>query len=143
MATVERKGREIRDIHGVIQGISQKQLPHEFLTIGKTFEEALGKCVLRDDRQRNAVIIYKAQLEMFGMTEEIQDLTDWLNASCAVGGYNRSLAAMTWDRIFVTEGAGVKVSKDQQKVLQEIKRERDRSNAKNRDDITEERRDER
>ncbi len=108
----------------VVKIVQQGQLPIEFITIGKSFEEALGRCVLRDDEQKNAVIIYKAQLEMFDMYEEIQNLTNWLNASAAVGGFNRSLAAMTYSQIYVPEGAGIKVSKENQKALMEMQKQR-------------------
>jgi hypothetical protein len=109
---------------GVVKIAGQSQLPQEFITIGKSFEEALGRCVLRDDAQKNAVIIYKAQLELFEMWDEIQDLTNWLNASAAVGGFNRSLAAMTYTQIYVPEGAGIKVSKENQKALMEMQKQR-------------------
>ncbi len=112
------------NVAGVVQIASQSQLPQEFITIGKSFEEALGRCVLRDDYQKNAIVIYKAQLEMFGMFEAIADLTNWLNASAAVGGFNRSLAAMTYTNIYVPEGAGIKVSKENQKALMEMQKQR-------------------
>ncbi len=108
----------------VVKIVQQGQLPIEFITIGKSFEEALGRCVLRDDEQKNAVIIYKAQLEMFDMYEEIQNLTNWLNAYAAVGSSNRSLAAMTYSQIYVPEGAGIKVSKENQKALMEMQKQR-------------------
>ncbi len=111
-------------IEGVIKIEGQGQLPQEFITIGKGFGEALGRCVLRDDNQRNAVILYKAQLEMFGLGEEIDDLINWLNASAAVGGFNRSLAAMTYTGIYVPEGAGIKLSKENQKAIMELQKVR-------------------
>lgn len=116
----EHKGKG--DVGGVIRISSQGQLPQEFLTVGKDFDEALGRAVLRDDKQRNAVILYKAQLEMFEMWDEIRDLTSWLNASAAVGGFNRSLAAMTYTGIYVPEGAGIKMDKDTKKSLLEIQK---------------------
>ena len=111
---------------GVVKIVQQGQLPQEFITIGKSFEEALGRCVIRDEAQKNAIIIYKAQLEMFDMRNEIQDLTNWLNASCAVGGFNRSLAAMTHDMVYVVEGTGanIKINKESQKALMEIQKQR-------------------
>lgn len=112
------------DVAGVVRIVGHAQLPQEFITIGKNFEEALGRCVLRDDEQKNAIIIYKAQLEMFGLLNEIQDLTNWLNASAAVGGYNRSLAAMSHTGIYVPEGAGIKISKENQKALMEMQKQR-------------------
>ncbi len=109
---------------GVIKIEGQGQLPKEFITIGRDFDDALGRCVLRDDNQRNAVILYKAQLELFEMWEEIKDLTSWLNSSVAVGGFNRSLAAMTYTGIYVPEGAGIKLSKENQKALMELQKQR-------------------
>ena len=120
-------------LSGVVKIVGQTQLPQEFITIGKSFEDALGRCVLRDERQKNAVIIYKAQLEMFDMYEEIQDLTNWLNASAAVGGFNRSLAAMTHTGIYVPEGAGIKVSKENQRALMEMQKQRNMSRGKEND----------
>ena len=79
-------------VDGVIKIEERGGLAKEFITIGRSFEEALGRCTIRDDIQRNAIIIYKAQLELLKLWDEIQDETNWLNASAAVGGYNRSLA---------------------------------------------------
>ena len=90
-------------IEGVIAIEGQGQLPQEFITIGNSFDEALGRCVLRDDDQKNAVIIYKAQLELFEMNDEIDHLTAWLNASAAVGGINRKQAGMTYTGIWVPD----------------------------------------
>lgn len=114
--------RDFSRLEGVVKFAGQGQLPQEFLTIGKDFDEALGRCVLRDDDQRNVVILYKAQLEMFGLWGEIGSLTSWLNASAAVGGYNRSLAAMTYTGIYVPEGAGIKLSRSQEKTLMELQK---------------------
>ena len=112
------------NVSSVVKFVGQTQLPQEFITIGKSFEEALGRCTIRDDEQKNAIIIYKAQLEMFEMWEEIQDLTNLLNAASAVGGFNKSLAAMTHTGIYVPEGAGIKLSKDNQKALMELQKMR-------------------
>jgi len=116
------KGNSHGSIDGVVKIVGQSQLPQEFITVGKSFEEALGRCTLRDDRQKNAIIIYKAQLEMFKMSDQIQDLANWLNASSAVGGINKSLAAMTYTGIYVPEGAGIKLSKQGSKEYMEAQR---------------------
>jgi len=118
-------------IDGVVKIVGQSHLAQEFITIGLSFEEALGRCVLRDDDQKNCVIVYKAQLEMFDMWTEIQDLTNWLNASAAVGGFNRSLAAMTETQVFVAEGAGIKIPKESQKALLELQKYRAQSQQRN------------
>lgn len=109
---------------GVVKFVGQSQLPQEFITIGKDFEEALGRAVLRDDKQRSDIIILKAQYELFEMWDEIRDLTAWLNGSGAVGGFNRSLAAMTYTGVYVPEGAGIKISKENQKALMELQKQR-------------------
>ncbi len=117
-------GHQEGSYEGVIKIEGTGQLPKEFLTVGRDFEDALGRAVIRDDNQRNAIILYKAQLELFDMWEEIKDLTSWLNASAAVGGFNRSLAAMTYTGIYVPEGAGIKLSKENQKALMELQKQR-------------------
>lgn len=119
-----REKEDIGSIEGVFKLEDQGGLAREFITIGRSFEEALGRCTIRDDIQRNAIIIYKAQLELFGMWDEIDDLTNWLNASAAVGGFNRSLASMTETRIYVPEGAGIKMDKNTQKTLMELQKMR-------------------
>jgi len=120
----KRKMPQTSDPAGVIHIAQPGQLAQEFITVGKSFEEALGRCVIRDDTQKNAIIIYKAQLEMFGMITEIQDLTNFLNAAAAVGGFNRSTAAMVGTNIFLAEGAGIELSKDTRKALMELQRQR-------------------
>lgn len=107
---------------GVIKVVGSSQLPQEFITIGATFEEALGRCVFRDEQQRNDVNIYKDQLEMFDMTDEIESLTNWLNGSLGIGGYNRSLAAMTHAGVIIPELAGIKLSKQGSKEYIEAQR---------------------
>lgn len=109
---------------GVIKIVGSKELPGEFITVGKSFSEALGRASILDERQRNAIIIYKAQLEMFEMNNELNDLTDWVNASIAIGGINRSLAAMAYTGIYTPDGAGIKLDKDSKKVLIEMQRMR-------------------
>jgi len=112
---------------GIIKLESTSQLPQEFIKVGKDFEEALGRCVLRDDNQKTDIILYKAQLDLFNMTDEVKNLTAWLNASPAVGGFNRSLAAMTYTGIYVPEGAGVKMSKESHKLIMEAQQAKERA----------------
>lgn len=133
MPAPEVKERERGFVPGVVQIAGQSSLAQEFITVGLTFAEALGRCVLRDERQKNGIIIYKAQLEMFDMTKEIEDLTNWLNASAAVGGFNRALAAMTDTDVFVPQGAGIRLSKEDQKELREVQKQRDMRNRGNDD----------
>ena len=112
-------------VDGVLKIVKSGDLAQEFITVGKSFEEALGRCSIRDDEQRNAIIIYKAQLDLFEMINEVQDLTNWVNAGSAVGGFNRSLAAMVGTGIYYPVGAGIKVGKEDQKALMEIQKQKD------------------
>jgi len=112
-------------VEGVLKIARSSELAQEFITVGKSFEEALGRCSIRDDEQRNAIIIYKAQLDLFDMTNEVQDLTNWINAGSAIGGFNRSLAAMVGTGIYYPVGAGIKVGKEDQKALMEIQKQRE------------------
>lgn len=120
----QKKMPQKGSVEGVLHVVQPGQLAKEFITTGESFNEALGRCTIRDDEQKNAVIIYKAQLALFGMLEEIEDLTNWLNAGSAVGGFNRSLAAMVATGIYVPEGAGIKISKENQKALMELQKQR-------------------
>ena len=102
-------------IKGVVQSLGRGSIPREFITIGEDFSSALGRCVLRDEEQRNAIIIYKAQLEMFDLDYEIQDLTDLLNASSAVGGRNREQALEAHVGILRAKGLELKDGKVKKK----------------------------
>lgn len=109
-------------VTGVVKLRGQSQLPQEFITSGKTFIDALGKTVFRDPNQATSVILYYAQLKLFNMDSEIEDLTNFLNAQNAIGGINKSLAAMTHTGIYLPEGAGIKMSKDDRKQLSELQK---------------------
>jgi hypothetical protein len=128
-AGTQGKGSE----SGVIKVVGSTQLPQEFITIGKSFEEALGRAVLRDDKQKNAIILYKAQMEMFDLDVETQDLTNWLNASAAVGGYNRLQAIMAHVGIVIPEAAGVRLSKQGSKEFIEAHRRQQYQNGRDND----------
>jgi len=120
-----RNGGDRGDVGNVVKITGLSNLPQEFITAGKTFQETLGRCTIIDERQRSAIILYKAQLDMFTLTLAIEDLTNWLNASSAVGGYNKSLAAMTHTGIYVPEGAGIRLSKQGSKEYMEAQRRKD------------------
>jgi len=121
----KRKPIPKSSVDGVLKIVKSGELAQEFITVGKSFEEALGRCSIRDDEQRNAIIIYKAQLDLFEMVDEVEDLTNWVNAGSAVGGFNRSLAAMVGTGIYFPVCAGIKVGKEDQKALMEIQKQRE------------------
>lgn len=112
------------NVEGVIKIEEHGGLAKEFITAVRDFNGALGRCVLRDDLQRNAVIIYAGQLRLFPnhLSDEFDELTDWLSASASVGGFNRSLASMTECKIFTPDGAGIKMDKKTQQALFEMQK---------------------
>ena len=118
-------------VGGIYDTEGQTLLPHEFITGGKTFDEALGKCIFRDEAQKNAVIMWKAKLEEFHNEAGIQMIIDLLNGSRGVGGINNSLASMAHTMIYLPEGAGIKVGKNAEKInLERLREQRDLSRRK-------------
>ena len=111
----------------VLNIAGQSQLPEEFIKIGKEFDDALGKAVLRDEEQRNSLVLTKAWLLRHGLIEEVEILTNWLASGPAIGGFNRSLAAMAYTGIYTPEGAGLKTSKESQKAMQELRQEKQKA----------------
>lgn len=109
---------------GVVADSGDQLFPKELITVGKTRKDALGRDILRDEQQRNALIIYVAQLKMFDMVTEQDDVRDWLNASPAIDGVNRRQALMGWVRIYEPVSAGGNVDKNTQKALIETQRQR-------------------
>jgi hypothetical protein len=130
---VQRKMPRQSGIEGVIHIAQPGQLANEFITSSKSFDEALAKCPIRDEQLRNAIICYKAQLDMFEMTIEIGQLTSWLTGSSAVGGFNRSIAAMVGTGVYIPEGAGIKLTKESEKALMELQKQRAMSGNKDND----------
>jgi hypothetical protein len=125
-----------RDVLNILKLEGSNQLPQEFITVGKTFEEALGRCTIVDQKQRSGIITYKDHLSMFKSTElhRIPSLTSFLNASSAVGGINKSLAVMAYDGIYVPEGAGIHLSKQGSKEYSEnFKRNENQTKRENED----------
>jgi hypothetical protein len=122
------------EVQGVIHIAQPGQLANEFITDAKSFSEALAKGTLRDEQQRNDIMVYKSQLSLFDMTKEIQELTEWLIGSNAIGGFNRSIAAMVGTNIYVPEGAGIQISKENQKAIMELQKERAMSGRLNRNE---------
>lgn len=120
----DRKMPRQSSVEGVLHIAQPGQLANEFITAEKSFDAQLAKSCIADEQLKNDIITYYAQLRMFEMTEEINQLTSWLIGSSAVGGFNRSIAAMVGTGIYVPEGAGIKLSKDNQKALMELQKER-------------------
>ena len=99
---------------GLFGEIRESDFPSELIKANANFETALANCCLRDEEQRNACVVYKAQLEMFGMVEEINDLVNFLNGSVSIGGYSRVLAASSHIGMLHPSALGVKLNKEGQ-----------------------------
>ena len=126
MLTNQNKDTKHGSLEGVVRDvIANKNMPMEFITAAKSFEDALARCVIRDEQSLNDIILLYDQFMDFGMMDEIEILlTKKLIGGTSVGGFNRSLAAMTYSRIYDPQGAGVKSDKNTQKALMEIQRQR-------------------
>jgi len=99
----------------------QDKFPKEFLTPGITFPEALNKGVLRDERQRNAVVLLFQQMDEFKMTEEKQGVINWLTGSTAINGRARTEALEAHDEIFFPEAtSNHKLSKDERQTARDM-----------------------
>jgi hypothetical protein len=71
---------------------NQQQFPSvfkEFVHPGKDPRELLMRCIFKDERERNAAVLYYAKCEEFGLTEEKQILTNWLASTVSVRGLAR------------------------------------------------------
>lgn len=93
--------------------------PSELIKASETFEAALSNCVFRDEAQKNAVILLAEHLKMFNMVDELNGLTNFLNASVSVGGYSRVLATSAHIGLLHPSTLGVKLNKEGEKAWAE------------------------
>jgi len=90
---------------------NQQQFPSvlkEFVHPGKGAKELLMRCVLKDDRERNAAVLYLAKCREFGLVEEEKVLNDWLAATTAVKGLSRRELLMAATNIIAPSLYGVR-----------------------------------
>jgi len=90
---------------------NQQQFPNvlkEFVHPGKDPKELLMRCVLKDDRERNAAVLYLAKCREFGLDEEEKVLNDWLAATTAVRGLSRRELLMAATNIVAPSLYGVR-----------------------------------
>ena len=122
MTTRNNGGKETtpRPIYagGVTTDVEDSDLAKEFITVGKTIEESMGRTVFIDDRQLNAVIALYRKLVKFGNIEGMRTLKMWLDGRPSIGGYNRAQALMSGAQIVVGEALGVKLGKDSMKFIE-------------------------
>lgn len=116
-------------IKSVVKDIlNQTQLPLEYILPGKTFPEALAKTTTRDVRRGVAIILLYDWMDDFDEEEifkkEKQALLNLLTVQNTQDGINLNLASMTYSRIYLPQGGGIKLDKEQKKELAEINRAR-------------------
>lgn len=113
---------------GVVKLRAQTQLAQEFISPGKAFDEALARTTIRDEGQLYSICLLHQWMETLNWNgifdKEIQALCHLLTGFNAVGGINRSISAMVGTGIYLPEGAGVKLSKQDREALTELQRMR-------------------
>lgn len=94
------------EVAGVVRLLdkSSSQLEKELITVGTTIEAAIGRAVIKDERQRNKIIRYLGRLQRCHLTEEMDLLRIWINASFAIGGHQRDESLMAKATLWVPEG---------------------------------------
>jgi hypothetical protein len=118
-------------VSSVIKIAGQGHLAETFLTAGKSFDEALGKGIIRDEEQANALSLVFSWMMRHGIDESI--LTTWLKTRPAIGGYNRSAAIMDDTQTFTPSGLGMKDTKEHEKAIKELRDEKYRRRDDDRD----------
>jgi hypothetical protein len=76
---------------------SQQQMPSvakELVHPGQDPEAILMRCIFKDERERNAAVLYLAKCREFGLAEEEKVLRDWLASTVSVRGLSRRELAM-------------------------------------------------
>jgi hypothetical protein len=81
---------------------NQQQFPNvlkEFVHPGKDPGELLMRCIFKDERERNAAVLYLAKCREFGLVKEEQVLLHWLASTTAVRGIARRELLMAFSGI--------------------------------------------
>lgn len=107
-----------------LMGISDSSdLPARLLKANDDFMGALANSYIRDELQRNGIIIYAAQLKMFGMVDELEDLTCFLNGSLSINMASRAQALQAGAGMVFPSISGMKVAKQELKMMEEVNKE--------------------
>jgi hypothetical protein len=118
MSTNKKNGQESVAVKspakspGMFGDIRDSDFPSELIKANASFKAAMANCVFRDENQRNVCVLYHAQLELFEMTDEINDMVDFMNGSVSIGGYSRVLAVSAHTGLVNPSTLGVKLSKE-------------------------------
>jgi hypothetical protein len=80
----------------------------EFVHPGKDARELLMRCIFKDERERNAAVLYLAKCEEFDLPIEKGVLANWLAATTAVRGLSRRELLMAATNIIAPSLYGVR-----------------------------------
>lgn len=126
--TQNRGNGNREDIRRVVRHHLGGGLAQEFLKPGNSFDDALARTVIRDEGQLYSITTLYQWMESFNdrglFSTRKKALIHLLIGFNAVNGFNRSLAAMVGTGIYLPEGAGIKLSKDERKALTELQKAR-------------------
>ncbi len=89
---------------------NQQQFPNvakELVHPGKDPKELLMRCIFKDERERNAAVLYYAKCEEFSLEEEKQVFLTWLASTVSVRGLSRRELAMVSTGIIAPSLYGV------------------------------------
>lgn len=116
----EVPGRDARGIYsgGVMADMENDNLAKEFISVGKSIEDSMGRTVFVDIRQLHAAIALYRKLLKFDNTQGMIHFKMSLDGMPAVGGYNRAQAGMVAAQVVVPEAIGVKLGKDSMKFIE-------------------------
>lgn len=93
---------------------SQQSFPNqlkEFTHPGKDPKELLMRCVFKDERERNAAVLYYAKCVEFDLPAEKEVLGNWLASTVSVRGLSRRELLMGVTNIIAPTLYGVKEQK--------------------------------
>ena len=91
--------------------MSQQQFPNmfkEFTHPGKDPKELLMRCIFKDERERNAAVLYYAKCVEFNLPAEKEVLSNWLASTVSVRGLSRRELLMGVTNIIAPALYGVK-----------------------------------
>ena len=91
--------------------MNQQQFPNtlkEFTHPGKDPKELLMRCVFKDERERNAAVLYYAKCMEFDLPAENEVLANWLASTVSVRGLARRELLMGGTGIIAPGLYGVK-----------------------------------
>ncbi len=130
----DNKEGTVPEGQGLLSATGESGFPGSLLKANEDFHSALANSYIRDEEQRNSLILYSAQLRMFAMTEELEDLTNFLNGGLSINMAGRAQGLQAHVGMVFPSISGMKVSKDEMKYMGQANVERAKAKAKSKED---------